>query len=362
MGCRFHIGTRKGLFEVEQKGAGKWVISKPVFLGDPVTMVLSNPYTGDRFAALNLGHFGIKLFRAEGKGNWQEISAPKFPLAEGDDGPSVELIWELVPGGADKPETLWLGTIPGGLFVSGDRGDSWALVENLWQKPEREFWFGGGFDKPGIHSICVHPENPQRISLAISCGGVWESMDGGNSWLQEAKGIRAEYLPPDKAYEPTSQDAHRMVRCHASPQSLWIQHHNGIFRSVDGGKNWSEIEQAGPSIFGFAVAVHPHEPDTAWFVPAIKDERRVPVDAKLVVTRTRDGGASFDVLSKGLPQGPAYDLVYRHALDIDDSGDVLAFGSTTGGLWVSEDQGDSWQCLSAHLPPVNVVSFEKAGN
>jgi hypothetical protein len=114
-----------------------------------------------------------------------------------------------------------------------------------------------------------------------------------------------------------------------------------------------------PSHFGFAVAVHPHDGDTAWLVPAIKDERRIPVDGKVVVVRTRDGGKSFTVLREGLPQQHAYDLVYRHGLAVNTSGETLAFGSTTGSLWVSEDQGDSWQCVSTHLPPIYCVRFGK---
>jgi photosystem II stability/assembly factor-like uncharacterized protein len=138
-----------------------------------------------------------------------------------------------------------------------------------------------------------------------------------------------------------------------------MQHHNGIFLSDDGGQQWRELTEVPPSSFGFAVAVHPADPDTAWFVPATKDERRYPVDARLVVTRTRDGGHSFEVLSRGLPQGPAYDLVYRHALDCSADGERLAFASTTGSLWISEDQGDTWHCVSEHLPPVLCVRFDR---
>jgi hypothetical protein len=145
--------------------------------------------------------------------------------------------------------------------------------------------------------------------------------------------------------------------CRARPDTLYAQHHNGIFKSTDGARKWTEVTQAGPSTFGFAVAVHPEQPDTAWFIPAVKDETRIPVGGKLVVTRTRDGCKSFEVLSKGLPQQDAYDLVFRHALDIDGSGNRLAFGSTTGGLWVSDDQGDSWQAVSEHLPPIDCVRF-----
>jgi hypothetical protein len=150
---------------------------------------------------------------------------------------------------------------------------------------------------------------------------------------------------------------HRLAQCRAAPECLWAQHHNGIFRSTDGAASWHEVKDVPPSVFGFAVAVHPEDPDTAWFVPAIKDERRIPVDGRVVVTRTRDGGQTFDVLRRGLPQEHAYDLTYRHALDVDRTGRALAFGSTTGSCWVSDDQGDHWQCLGEHLPPIYCVRF-----
>jgi len=127
--------------------------------------------------------------------------------------------------------------------------------------------------------------------------------------------------------------------------------------SIRNRETFAEITGVEPSAFGFPVVVHPREPDTAWFVPEIKDEKRIPREGKLVVTRTRDGGKTFDVLTKGLPQSHAYDVVYRHALALDEGGERLAFGSTTGGLWVSEDQGDSWACVTHTLPPVYAVRF-----
>ena len=167
----------------------------------------------------------------------------------------------------------------------------------------------------------------------------------------------AEFMPPERREDPNIQDVHRLAQCASRPEVFWAQHHNGVFRSTDGAASFQEIKAVTPSKFGFAVAVHPKNPDTAWFVPAVKDECRVPVDAKLVVARTRDGGQSFSVLRKGLPQESAYDLIYRHGLDVDATGNRLAFGSTTGSLWLSEDQGDSWRCLSAHLPPIHCVRF-----
>ena len=148
-----------------------------------------------------------------------------------------------------------------------------------------------------------------------------------------------------------------MVQCGSSPDDLWVQHHNGVFRSTDRARSWSHIDAIRPSKFGFAVAVHPSDPKTAWFVPGVKDECRVPVDGKVVVARTKDGGESFDVLTDGLPQEHAYDLVFRHALDVSGCGERVAFGSTTGGLWVSENGGDRWELISANLPPIYQVAF-----
>lgn len=148
-----------------------------------------------------------------------------------------------------------------------------------------------------------------------------------------------------------------MVQCPAAPEVLWARHHNGVFRATDGAASWHEITSIQPSVFGFAVAVHPRNAEIAWLVPAVKDEMRVPVDGKVVVARTRDGGKTAEVLRNGLPRQHAYDIVFRHCLDVDDTGERLAFGNTTGSLWATDDQGDSWQTVSTHLPPVYCVRF-----
>jgi hypothetical protein len=358
------VSTRKGLF-VFSRGAGIWRARQTAFLGDNVTLVLPDRRSG-WYAALNLGHFGVKLRQSgDGGETWQECAVPTYPAGEtlvtGDGKPprpaNLSLIWALEAGGPDCPGRLWAGTLPGGLFRSDDEARSWELVRGLWDRPERASWFGGGADLPGIHSICIDPRDSRVVRLGVSCGGVWISEDAGQTWRLVGAGLRAAYMPPERQHDPAIQDVHRMVQCPAAPQRLWVQHHNGMFRSSDGGESWTEMVDVKPSVFGFAVAVHPRQPDTAWFVPAVKDECRIPVDGRLVVTRTRDGGRSFTTLHEGLPQGPAYDLVYRHALAVDDSGERLAFGSTTGGLWMSEDQGDSWRLLSAHLPPIHAVCF-----
>ncbi|KWI93205.1 sialidase [Burkholderia ubonensis] len=388
MNDRLLVATRKGLFVLQADGKGGWTLGEPHFVGESVSMVLADPRDGSLYAALNLGHFGVKLHRRRvGAADWEECAVPVYPPqppdearsdgnanastsanadpdnATGDPAPvppsppwTLQQIWSLETGGPDEPGVLWAGTIPGGLFRSNDGGDTWTLNRALWDRPERREWFGGGYDAPGIHSVMVDPRDSRHVSIGVSCGGVWQTEDGGATWRVSADGMEADYMPPERRGDANVQDPHRVVQCPANPDVLWTQHHCAIFRSTDGAAHWQRID-AQPSSFGFAVAVHPREPDTAWFVPAVKDACRIPVNGQFVVTRTRDGGRTFERFSNGLPPAPAYDLVYRHGLAVDDSGTRLAMGSTTGGLWTSGDGGESWRLISAHLPPVYCVRF-----
>lgn len=369
MSDRIHVGTRKGLFTVVRKPSG-WQIDRVDFLGSPVTMTLYDARNNMLYAVLTLGHFGAKLHRSsDGGQTWEECAVPVYPEGAVYGGPpgadgkpttkpaSLSEIWILEPGGADQGDWLWAGTIPGGLFTSQDRGTSWQLVESLFNHPDRLWWFGGGKDEPGIHSVCVHPQDSRRVLVGVSCGSVWATADGGGSWECRGQGLRAEYMPPGMEFNTVSQDPHRLVRCAAAPDHLWIQHHNGIFKSTNEGRQWDELHDVQPSNFGFAVAVHPQDPHTAWFVPAQKDQFRVPVNARLVVNHTTDGGRTFRQLSAGLPGTHCYDIIYRHGLEVDATGTRLTMGSTTGGLWVSEDAGESWITISQTLPPIYCTRF-----
>ena len=369
MSDSFLVGTRKGLLTY-RKEQGRWCAGPIQFAGSKVPMLLSDARDGTRYVAVDEGHFGNKMHRSSDGETWEELPPPTYP-AKPDDAPlvlcpmrkkeipwSLEMIWSLETGGKDEPGVLWCGTIPGGLFKSADRGATWELMRSLWDHPGRTKWFGGGYDYPGIHSISVDPRDSKTITVGISCGGMWQSTDGGSSWQSIGQGMAAPYAPPEVAGDPGIQDAHRVVSCPAAPEVMWMQHHDGIYHSEDQGKNWTRIQTARPSDFGFAVAVHPHDPQTAWFAPAVRDEIRLPVDGKVVVSRTTDGGASFEVFGKGLPDDQACHLIYRHALEVDGSGRRLLMGSTTGSLWISEDAGESWTRITAELPPIFCVRWQ----
>lgn len=360
MSQRAYLSTRKGLFELQCDARG-WAVADVHFLGEPVSVALADARDGALYTALNLGHFGVKLHRRDPGGAWQEIAAPAYPPKPVGSADPVEwnnrLIWSLEAGGADQPGVLWAGTLPGGLFRSSDRGASWELVHSLWNVPQRAEWFGGGYDVPGIHSISVDPRDGGRLLVGVSCGGVWRSVDGGTSWTISATGMRADYMPPELNENEAVQDPHRIVRSAGHPDVLWCQHHNGIWKSSDGGAHWQEITAAPGARFGFAVAASPVDADTAWFAPAESDQRRIPAGAALAVTRTLDGGHSFTELRHGLPQRHCYDLVYRHGLAVAPDGRSLLMASTSGGVWASGDGGDSWETVSTTLPPVYAVTF-----
>jgi photosystem II stability/assembly factor-like uncharacterized protein len=355
MSDRMLVATRKGLLTLARDNGG-WRIAATDFPGVAVTATLRDPRDGALYAILRHGHFGSKLHRSDDGGkSWTELPAPAFP-ADAAGEPSLFQIWTLEAGGADQPGRLWAGAIPAGLFKSDDRGASWQLVRALWDVPERAKWFGGGYDDAGIHSISVDPRDSRRVFIGISCGGVWETRNDGGSWTLLGEGMIAAYMPPEQAGAKEVQDPHRVARCPSAPDIMWIQHHCGIFRSTDAGATWTQLKPPGDD-FGFAVAVHPRDPQTAWFVPGIKDEVRMPRDGALAVTRTRDGGKTWQTLRDGLPQRDAFDLVYRHGLDVDPTGTQLAMGSTTGALWASNDAGEHWSLVNAHLPPIYAVRF-----
>ena len=359
MSDRAWAATRKGLIEL-RRAAGGWQLGALAFAGEPVTQVLpADPSWPDRpmFAALNLGHFGVKLHASDdGGAHWREVAAPIYPAQppDTDDVPwKLVLIWSLAAAGA----VVYAGTLPGGLFRSDDGGRHWTLNRALWDRPERHEWFGGGYDVPGIHSILIDPHDHERMLLGISCGGAWATADAGRSWSLATTGMHADFMPPGQADNPNIQDPHAIAACAADRSVLWCQHHNGIFRSTDGATSWSRVRGVPVSDFGFAVAAHPRDPSVAWFVPGIKDECRIPPGQAMAVIRARDGGQRFDVLREGLPQRDCFDLVYRHGLAVSADCTRLLMGSTTGNLWASDDGGGVWRQVGAHLPPIHAVVF-----
>ena len=353
------ISTRKGLIVFKRAISSHWVYHNSHFLGIPVSLTYVDNYTHTWWACLDHGHWGCKLHRSTDEGrNWEEVEAPKYPENEEiKDGvpATVKYLWAFAHLNNGNGSQILVGTEPGGLFESRDNGNSFELNRGLWDQPSRKNqWFGGGRDYPGIHSIVIDPDNQDHRYIGISCAGVFETTDAGKTWNPRNKGLKADFLP-DPAAE-VGQDPHLLVACPADINKMWQQNHCGIYRSVDAGKNWIEVsEKNGPANFGFAIAVDEKDGDVAWVVPGISDETRIAVDQALCACRTDDGGKTWNAYRKGLPQANAFDIVFRHALALAE--ESLAFGTTTGNVYSSNDRGESWETISNNLPMVYALTM-----
>lgn len=385
MASRILVGTRKGTFIVDKTGT-RWRPKLVAHAGAGSNFVARDPHTGTLWALLGHGHWGAKLSRSRDEGRtWEDASQIKYPEgaryiapampdeAGNSSGSTIKdatllKLWYMAFG---QKGQLYVGTIPGGLFVSNDGGESFELNRSLWNHESRggdlfsgegtgtTHWMGtpaseGGEFAPGIHSVVVDPRNPDRVLVAVSTAGVLETTDGGKTWHSRNKGMQNDYLP-----DPTAEwghDPHYIELCKEQPDHVWQQNHSGVFYSNDGAKTWRKVDRPEQGVhFGFPVAADARDGRTAWLVPGRSDNQRMAIDGGLFVARTRDGGESWEQLREGLPQENAYDVVYRHALD--NSGDALAFGSTTGNLYVSENRGDSWQTVGNNFPPIYSVRF-----
>jgi photosystem II stability/assembly factor-like uncharacterized protein len=298
----------------------------------------------------------------------EEGSEDQMPKPLGFKDATLLKLWYMAFGPSGR---VYVGTIPGGLFVSDDGGESFELNRPLWSHESRggdlfagdgtgkTDWFGtpaseGGEFAPGIHSISVDPRDPDRVLVAVSTAGVLETADGGKTWRGRNKGMLNDYLPNPAA--EWGHDPHFVERSLGQPDHVWQQNHSGVFYSADNAATWKKVSQPEVGVhFGFPVAVDDEDGRVAWLVPGRSDFQRMAIDGGLFVARTEDGGESWQQLREGLPQENAYDVVYRHALA--NRGSTLAFGSTTGNLYVSDNRGDSWQTIANNLPPIYSVRF-----
>ena len=356
------VGTSKGLV-VFEKTNHTWQIQQTHFLGLPVSVIYVNELTNTWWAGISHHHWGQKLHFSTNEGQtWQTVAPPAYPLnAQIASGKLATLkkIWIIQHGGKAYPNRLWIGTEPGGLFISEDNGQNFQLVDTLWNHPSRMNqmqWFGTGRSQPFIHSIVVDPTDNDHVYIAVSCAGIFETIDSGKNWQPRNKGLIAAYLPNPSA--EIGHDPHRLFACRTNPKVLWQQNHCGIFRSSNGAKTWEDVsDKTGIANYGFALAIDHQDANKAWVIPAISDELRIAPNQALSVCRTADGGQNWETLSNGLPQNNCFDIVFRHALAINEN--TLAFGTTTGNLYLSENQGVDWFSLSHHLARIDCVSFVK---
>ena len=356
------VGTMKGAFVFRSNAArARWEAGGPYFAGHAIYAMAYDGRAGRRriWASPSSMHWGSVLSSSDDFGRtWTEPEAANVKFPE-DTGLTLKNIWQIRPGPADRPDTLWAGVEPAALFESADAGESWSLVRGLHDHPHRARWEPGGGGLC-LHTILPDAANPRRMFIAISTGGVYRTDDGGRTWVVKNKGVRADFRP-DK-YPEFGQCVHKIVQHPAKPDRLYLQNHFGLYRSEDAGESWQDIAHGVPSDFGFPIAVHPHDPDVAYIVPLEADMFRATPDGSLRVYRTRDAGRSWEALTKGLPQKDAYETVLRDSLATDalDPAGVY-FGTRSGKLYGSPNGGASWEQLADGLPPIVCVKTALIG-
>jgi hypothetical protein len=347
------IGTRKGLFLARSRDRLHWELTGPHLAMNEVYAVgIDSRHSPPRLlAGASHSHFGPSVSTSDDLGeSWQEPDTAPISFPE-DTGASLARVWQLVPGGADAPGEIWAGTEPSALFRSADGGRSFELVRGLWDHPHRERWEPGGGGQ-AIHTVLPHPEDPRRMLVAMSSGGVYRTEDGGESWQASNAGIKA-YFMPDNQYPEFGQCVHKVAFHPAVPDQLFAQNHHGVYRSDDAGRSWQSIADGLPTDFGFAMVAHPHRPGVIYSFPIEADVRRFPPDARARVYRSVDAGASWTGLDKGLPTEPFYSAVMRDAMCCDNGDPAgVYFGTRSGEVYASADEGETWQEVAAHLPDV----------
>jgi hypothetical protein len=371
------VGTNKGGFVFRSDAARKsWQPGEMLFKGWKVMHMTLDPRDRRMHAAIVSYVFGSTTHYSDDLGRtWSQADqVPAFtrpsksgrPIGSQEEArdedaararpEQVTAVWNIAPGRASEPGVLYAGVQPAALFRSQDRGQTWQLVEPLYDHPHRGQWAPGAGGLC-LHTILPHPSDARRMWVAISAGGTYATEDGGETWSPRNKNVRADFMP-DPLPE-FGQCVHRVAFHPSRPEVLYQQNHCGVYRSDNAGLDWVDIGEGRlPSRFGFPVAVHPHEPDTVYVVLEESDQYRMSVDGKFAVWRSRDRGESWQRLSTGLPQR-AHLVVLRHGMaadSLDETGIYL--GTHTGQLFFSRDAGDTWELLADYLPPI--LSVEAA--
>jgi len=362
------VATRKGAWLVYGDSARKrWRLDGPHFLGHIINHVVLDPR--DRktlLAAAKTGHLGPTIFRSGDFGRtWREASKPPAfaKSADGTTGRAVDHTFWLTPCHANEPNSWYAGTSPQGIFRSDDGGESWRPFTVVNDDPQFRKWMGtvqdGTPDGPKLHSIIVDPRNPKHLYFAMSGGGVHESNDGGRTFSTLVKGL--DVVAGFDASNIAFHDPHCIRMCPSNPDRLYQQNHCGIYRIDRPSNEWVRIGKGMPKSvgdIGFPMVVHPHDDNTAWVLPMDGQTvwPRTSPEGKPSVYVTRNGGKSWQRQNSGMPKQQAWWTVKRQAMCADSLKTVgLYFGTTSGELWISRNEGKRWECIARNLPEIYAV-------
>lgn len=362
------VGTRKGVFIVRSSvDRAHWSVDGPMFLGHIAQHVVLDPRNRTRMLlACATGHLGPTMFTSDDLGRtWSEAAKPPAFRSGESLKRSVKSVFWLTPGHATEPDVWFAGGSPQGMFRTNDGGNTWAPFDAWNDHPSWADWAEwpeeNTPDGSMLHSIIIDPRDAKHMYIGLSSGGVFETTDAGSNWAPLNQATPSPLSPnPD---QPFGQDPH-CVRMHPqNPDRLYQQSHFGIYRLDRPETGWKRIGENMPAEvgdIGFPIELHPRDQNTAWVFPMDGTDvwPRTSPDGRPAAYVTRDGGESWSRCDRGLPE-KAWFTVKRQAMTVDnDPGEIgVYFGTTSGEIWASTDEGAKWKCVVAHLPEIYSVEF-----
>lgn len=347
------IGTKKGAFIAEgTTERNAWSIRGPYCDAWPINHVIGDAVSGTIYAAGGNEWFGPAVWMSTDLGKTWSHSSDGLAYADGE--APIQSVWSLRAVNSH----LFAGVAPAGLFRSDDGGVTWVHLDGLQKHPSRADWMPGGAGLI-LHHIVAHPSDENQIWIGISAAGVFHTADGGKTWEPRNKGTRNDFAPEGQRYPEFGQCVHAIVMAPGVPDRLYQQNHCGMYVTESGGREWESIETGLPSTFGFPAAAHPRDPDTLYLLPLNGDSiGRFMPDGQAAIWRTTDRGKTWQALRTGLPQDGAFFGVLRQALATDSLTPAgVYFGTSSGSLFASADEGDSWFRVAEHLPTITSVEI-----